>query len=685
MAGDKLFMVLDYETFSESPLPDVGAYNYARHKSTEILCAAFRIGTRATLQKAETKLWVPSYSSENFSELLRAFRDPSINLVAHNALFEQLITRYVFGKKLMASKPELQTIPIERWHCTAATARSFSLAGKLETVAEQLKLTNQKDKEGHALMLKFSKPKKDSYADPFTRRIDPEEFGRLVAYCKRDTDTEVDLFLKLPMMSEINREGWLQDQRMNLRGFEVNRDAAKKFSIFCAGEQAGLAKDFCKLTKGKIQKPSQGAKLLVEVNKYLDLPLENLQKETIEEALENPNINEYARKLLTYRQLSSKAAVSKFDAFYDRGCEEDLRARDNTLFFGAHTGRQSGTGLQPQNLFKSSLKFSEVKKVIAAIESGDFDTIREIHENPLVAAASCLRSMIRAPEGKNLFIGDWANIETRVEFWLAEHEIGLEALRSGRDLYCEMAEIIFGVSANVIREGYKAGQAEYVHMRQLGKQVVLGAGYGIGKDGKKFLKTCLKYGVKCDIGIAQKAIAAYRSYHAAIPKFWTNLENAVFKAMRNEGKAYTLGHLTFYRQGPFLKVKLPSGRVMHYHRPALVSEDGLWGTQVKFTYEGLNLAKKPVRVSTWGGKIAENVTQAVSYDILMSALLRLEKQGEFLPVLAVHDEIVCEGLFDEDFSESDLNRFLETMGENPEWATGLPLKVEGWNEPIYRK
>ncbi len=146
-------MIFDYETFSEANLKAVGAYEYSLHPSTEILCVAYRIGTLEELPKVKTKKWVPSFeelsSPKAFSDLLAALRNPLIHIVARNAMFEMLITKHVFGRKLMPSKPELQAIPVERWTCTAAQSRALGLPGSLEGTGAALNLEFQKDKGGH--------------------------------------------------------------------------------------------------------------------------------------------------------------------------------------------------------------------------------------------------------------------------------------------------------------------------------------------------------------------------------------------------------------------------------------------------------------------------------------------------------------------------------------------------------
>lgn len=280
------FLILDWECFSESPIKKAGAYEYSLHSSTKLLCAAFRLGTRESLKKAKTHLWFPEEASDSFAILLRALQDPSIGLVAHNALFEILITKYVFGPKYMPSKPAVQSIPLSRWHCTAAMARSIGLPGKLEEIGKAWNLKHQKDMEGHRLMLRMCKPKKPSKKDPSTRITDQKSMDRLGVYCVGDLDSEVELFLKLPELHPLEREFWLADQVMNVRGFAVDRQLVKGALSLIADETKRLDKRVFKLSGGKLN----SARQVKQVRKFLKrqgINLPDLKAATVKEYLAN--------------------------------------------------------------------------------------------------------------------------------------------------------------------------------------------------------------------------------------------------------------------------------------------------------------------------------------------------------------------------------------------------------------
>lgn len=671
------YLILDFETFSECDLKKAGGYEYSKHPTTEIICAAFRSGTLEELAKAKTQLWLPAVPSHSFGVLLGGLLDPSVQLVAHNALFEQLIVKHVFARE-MASKPYLAEIPIERWHCTAALSRSLGLPGKLEEVSDELNLKHQKDMEGHRLMLRLSKPKRPSMKDPSTRDRNPEKLTRLYEYCKRDVDAETELFLKLPPLAPIERKFWVLNQRMNLRGFKIDRELVQKTQALIEKETQNLDRRVNKITSGLLYSARQRDALLQFVRQRgVNLP--DLRAQTVREALEKGIKDDRVRIVLGIRDLISRSSTAKYSAFEIRS-RSDSRARDNTIFYGAHTGREAGVGLQPQNLFKSIFKHEELLLGIELIKAGDLESIQEFFDKPMELFASLLRSCIIADFGKCLYVGDLATIEVRVLFWLAGHQKGLDAIANGVDLYLEMAAHIYGEDLISLTKAYKAGDKEAFLRRQLGKQTILGAGFGIGVGGEKFQKTAKTYGMDIELELAQKAVRSYRERHKRIPIFWTNVERAAVQAVLNPGKRYRIGYLTWERKGDFLTCELPIGRKLHYFKPRVEKIMTAWGPKEQLSYRGVDpKIKKVLRQRTWGGKITENVVQAVARDIQMSAMLRLEENG-FEPILSVHDEALGEA-----GKHRLLKEFLSTMGEVPTWAKGLPIKVEGWAEDRYRK
>ncbi len=680
------FLLHDWETYSEHNIRKCGAYEYSMHPSTEILCVAFRYGTIQELANKPTLLWIPGSDGHTgepaFSVFLSAVRNPLTHFVAHNAFFEQMILRNVFARRHMPSKPELQRIPSSRFTCTAALARSVGVPGNLEGAGLAFGLRHQKDKEGHRIMLKLCKPRKATKNNSEIRHTPtnaPEDFKKLYAYCKKDVDAETELFLKLPAMTPKEREFWEMDQALNLRGFAVDRQLVQGALSLIERETSRLDSRVFELTGGRVKSARQRDAVL----KYLrgrgaDLP--NLRAGTVKETLKKGGLpSAFARELLEIRESISRSSTAKYKAFEIRS-RTDGRARDNLIFFGAHTGRDTGTGLQPQNLFKTILKQEDVETGLELMRRKDFNTIEALYPRPMDLYASALRSCIVAGPGSTLEVGDYATVEVRGLFWLCGEIDGLNALARGEPIYSDMAGLIYDKPGSEIEAGHKSGDKDCYLMRQLGKQTVLGGGFGIGLGGDKFQLTCKQYGLDISLELAQKAVRAYRDRYPRVCAFWTNIEKAAVLALQNPGKCYKVGVLVWKKEGDFLKVRLPIGRWLHYFKPELRRIPTLYGDKLTLTYIGTKNGKL-VREKTWGGKLTENVVQAIARDLLKESQLALEKSGTRLPILAVHDEHVCERKLD----ACKLEVFVKTMSGVPAWAKGLPVKVEGWENFRYRK
>lgn len=675
------YMVFDYETFSECNLVDCGAYEYARHKSTEILCVAFRIGTRKTLLKGDCGFL--SFEEWNRkahdTAFIRALNDESIKLVAHNAFFEIVITRYVLPKiRNLLGSHKVESIPLFRWIDSAAMAATCGLPRSLDGSTGALGLSHQKDQEGSRVMLKLSKPREPTKIDPairYTPANAANDFRKLYKYCISDTNAETELFLKLPKLTDLEQTFWENDTRMNLWGFAVDQKLVKHAIRGIRKEKKQLDSRIQKLTNGKIDSARQ-TKAFLETLQSHGLKIKNVQAQTLEE-ISKKDIPEICKELIEIRLSSAKSATAKYQAFKNRSAF-DGRARDTLLFYGAHTGRQAGRGLQPQNLFKSTLGVDDLETGIDLIRRGDIPAIQALFDRPMQLYASALRGCIVARKNKFLSVGDFSTIEVRVLFWLADHEEGLQMFRDGKDLYIDMAARIYDLSAKKILKEYKAGN---INKRQLGKQTVLGAGFGIGVNGKKFQLTAKTYGLDIPIELAQKAILTYRKLHAPIPKLWTRLENDAIKAVLNPDMSFCSGRVNWQmtKCKNWLTCTLPIGRKLHYYKPQLAAVETLYGPKYELSHMAMDsYTKQYKRKKVWGGVLTENLVQAIARDLLYCAVDRAVFDGGMSVVLMVHDEIVCEA----NESDESLKYHMEIV---PNWGSGLPVKAETFKALRYKK
>lgn len=661
------FLIMDFETRSEAILRTkgkqkigVGAWEYAVHPTTHVLCVAWKQGTKETLKSAKTHVW-KSHASDKalLARLISQLRKPDIQLVAHNAGFEQVITQHVLPKHLTEKLPP---IPIDRWHCTAAMSATHALPRDLEGACQVLNLAHQKNPRGKLLIQRHCQPRRPSKNNPSRWNDDPEGLDELAKYCADDVEAETELFLKLPMLIPHEREVWKLNQRINLRGVYVDRKLVNSALAMLEQEMIELEARGLHLTGGI--RPTQRAQIQ-NLLSDLGCTLPNMQAKTIDDALATGFATGRAREILITRQALSKTSTTKYMAFFCRS-QSDSRARDIQLYHGASTGREAGTGgTQVHNLPRPTI--SDVDDAIAAILDGDRDWVRAIHGNVMAALSSCLRGCITATPGHQIYNADFNAIEARVLFWVAKHDAGLRIFATGEDPYRAMAAKIYRKSLE------KVTDAE----REVGKRAILGLGYNMGAP--KFEQTCKQFGMPVTTELAELAVDVYRSEHALVPKLWRNLEMAAISATQNPGKKYFINRTIWYVKNNFLYCQLPSGRSLAYFKPSVRQEEK-WGRKRATLYHYGVEHHQWVNRGTYGGKLCENVIQAVARDLMVAAQLRTEKAG-YIPMMSVHDELLAE----RKIGEGSLEEFEKLMAELPLWAIGLPVKVKGWRGPRYKK
>lgn len=658
------YLVIDYETRSKADLKKVGGWEYAQDPSTNILCIGWKFGKLHELKDAPAKVWSPVFASP-YGEFKRALLDPTVKVVAHNAFFERVITKFVLPKLVH----DFQTFHVEvpRWICTASLSRALAIPGNLEGAAQVAGLKHQKDAEGHKLMLKMSKPRKATKNNVREWHANVNDLKRLMEYCARDVDAEAELLVRLLQLNEMERKVWELDQKINWRGFRVDRELGAAAEVLIAEEIFNLDQETVEITGGELRSTTQREAVLEYMAK-LGVILPDLTAKTVADTLAGRSKNETRHRLLEIRQMVSKSSTAKYDAFMRRSAS-DGRIHDSMVYHGASTGRWAGAGVQPQNFPRGKIKITE--HTIQTIKERDLEMLRLLYGNPMDVLSSALRGMIVPTEGYELFCADYAAIEARVLFWLAGHAEGLAAFRDSRPIYEEMAAKIYSKSLLEVTKDE----------REIGKRAILGCGYGMGH--KKFRQTGIDLG-GVDVGepLARAAVETYRSLHAPVPLFWRSMERMAIAATRARSKVFTVGRLEWVADTEYLWCVLPSGRRLAYKAPEIRYEPTPWGEQTPRLYHGgvNSLSKKWEIAGTYGGKLVENATQAVARDLMVEAMLRIEAAG-FDILISVHDEILAEAPFETKL----LKEFLALMGETPDWGEGCPVKVEGWLGNRYRK
>lgn len=651
MNQSQRFVVLDYETRSEVDLKTAGAYDYATHPSTEIICAAWK-------EEGEpTNSWCPMLDEQMPRAFISVIANPQVILVAHNAFFEQCITNLVLPRYL-APRP---VVPIDRWECTAARSAALALPRSLEDACIALNLNVKKDMEGRRLVLKYCKPRKPTKNNPNKWHDNKNEIERLVKYCETDVEATLELFQKTVDLTDLEKKIWRLDQKINREGFKVDRELVDGALELIAKEEKHLLKECSDITGGAVRSPKQVAKTLefLKIDEGIELP--DLKAKTVADWLKSNPSN----RLLEIRQALSKSSTAKYAAFKKRS-EVDGYAKDNLLYHAASTGRWGGRGIQPQNFPRPTVK--GVEHAIDLIKDRNLELVRLIYGSPMNVFSSLLRSVIIPTEGFTFYCGDYAAIEARVLFWIANHEKGLQAYKEERDLYREMAARIYGVKLKDVTP----------EQRDVGKRAILGCGYGMGA--KKFEATCEQFGQAVSKTLAEKAVKAYRDTHYLIPRLWQHLEQAAVMAIKNPRKQIRINHTSWCYRNDFLWCELPSGRRLAYYKPSLKDTETPWGVKPTIHHYSVNsMTKKWENGSTYGGKLTENVVQAVARDLMAEAMLRVD-ESNFDVVLSVHDELLAE-----DDEAGRLEEFRNLMAETPKWAVGLPVKVDAWEGKRYRK
>lgn len=664
------YCLVDYETRSKENLKVAGAYAYARHESTRVLCVAWRIGTKAELRQAPIKCWSPylPQESDDPSELIEALADPNIIKVAHNAFFEQCISILVLPRHFKNAIKFLFSPKV--WRCTAARAAAKALPRALEAVCLVLKLPFQKNMEGHKAMLKLSKPRKPTKNNPSIWNNSIDELRKTMGYCRDDIAAETEVFLDLPPLSRQEQAVWELDQKINWNGFEADRDLVSKVLRMIGEEKGKLDCEIKRITKGAINSGTERDRVLKAV-RGLGVDLPNLQSKTLADIVSAGNITGPAARLISIRQSVSKTSTAKYKIFECRS-RHDSRVRDTIMYHAAHTGRFGGKGLQPHNFPKPAKYINDTWLLADVCKEGDLELVRMLYGDPMTAFSTVLRSVIQAPTGREFFCGDFAGIEARVVFWLANQQDALTGFRENRDLYVEMASVIF----NVPQDKVTAAQ------RDIGKRVILGCGFGMGW--KKFKITCWEQGnLIIEDDLAKRAVTAYRSEYRGVTSLWSNLERAAIAAVVNPDRRYKINNLSWYMEDRWLICELPSGRKLSYFGPKIKHTPTPWGeSKPTLYYWAVNSKTKKWEFNkTYGGHLTENAVQATARDLMVSAMLRADAGGVYDVVLSVHDELLAEA----DFGKGSVLAFEKLMSDAPTWAEGLPVRVAAWKGPRYRK
>jgi len=641
---------LDIETRSRVDLSSVGSYRYGCDPSTRVLMAA--VSEEAA--NAPIYLWVhPDHrdagvvSDPEAQELLAQ----ATEVRAFNAPFEQSVLHGTAWRPF---------VKLESFRCTQAMARIAGLPDSLEKCGEALNISAKKDRKGKDLIKLFSIPNEDgTFNDP----ADHVEKWKLFAeYCRQDVRAEKEIHRILRPkfdLTGLNLDTFLFTMRMNALGVPVNVRALKNAQAVIDDVQEFATMRFRAITGLQI---TQRAKVLAWLQ-AAGVPIDNMQGDTLM-ALDRSKLPELVMEAVTLYIQLSYAAAKKVTSMLDWAMP-DGRMRGVFKFYGAGTGRWSAGGPQIQNAKKATPEMRPLTKpAYAAICRGITGTgLSAVYGDPMEVIASCVRHFIHHPNG-DLLDADYNAIEARVICWLAGENEALKAWASGTDQYKKMASVIYNVSV----------QSVTPDQRDMGKRTILGCGYGMGAA--KFLSTCQQFGVECDEDLAERAVMAYRDLHPAITAYWRRLNADAMNAVRRPGVRFKEFVVENAAGRTYLFARLPSGRQLAYPDPQ-IGHDPQFGDQL--TYWGqIPMSVQMGRIKLYGGKLAENRSQAVAADIMSHGARTAEERG-MPPFALIHDQALAlrQGRSPIEFAAA--------LTDLPPWARTLPLKAEAKIAPYYQK
>ncbi len=629
---------IDFETYSEGDIRKLGAWGYSKHPTTKVICMAYAYGEEDPI------LWLPEMKLPEFA------KDPSsFKFNAWNSFFEYCIWHHVLNW------PE---VSVPQWSDTAAHAAALAMPRALGACGAALGLSQdqQKDKRGKYLIQRLCKPYRGK------RIQDDELLNELYDYCVQDVVAEREISKRLRPLNTLERKVWELDQTVNIRGVFIDTQAVDDALIIIDQVAEYLNGEVSRITDGELVNVSQRQRVIDYIGS-LGFVMEKFDKAYLEVVLKDESLPDIARRLIEIRQQLGKTSTAKYTALKEL-VTDDHRAHGLLMYHGAATGRWSGKHFQPQNLPRPS--FDDTDKCIELFQFQDAEILGAIYNEPMEALSSSLRGMICAPEGKRLIVSDYSAIEARVLAWLAGQEDVLNVFRSHGMIYEHTATQIYGVELqNVDKE-----------QRFIGKVATLALGYQGGA--KAFQGMAEMYGVDIDTDLAETVKSDWRNANNKITRFWWDIDTAAKNATKHPGKTFQVRAIKFRVIGGYLFCRLPSGRALAYYQPRIAI--GRFDNE-QVTFMGTNsVTRKWQRQETYGGKLVENITQAVARDLMAEAMLRIEEAG-YEVVLSVHDELIAEARN----GFGSVEEFENLMCQLPSWAEGLPINSEGFECQRYRK
>lgn len=737
-----LALHLDWETRSAVDLKTAGLHRYAEDPSTGIWCLAW------AFSDGDKGVWKPdTYFPQRILD--HVLNDGKV--VAHNAAFERAIWNKVLPRYI-GKQVFVPPMFIRQQDCTMARCAVLGIPARLEDAGHVLGIEQQKDKAGHANMLVLAKPRKTHPDGRIEWADTPERLELQYSYCVQDVAAETEIDTKVPPLSARERLVWELDQKINDRGIMLDVETIRAAGKVIATEKTRLDAALSEATGGAVTAVTQAVRLRNWISAR-GIPCAGLGKDNIGAVLRAAREagDDAVLRALVIRKEGAKSSTAKLGAMLACVCA-DGRARGLLAYHGASTGRWAGRLIQPQNLYRTDPEEDgdDIRDVIGLL-SGEISPANKakaiqllLGQSATVMIAKCLRSMFIAMPGTRFVGGDLSNIEGRVAAWITGEQWKVDAFRAydekrGPDLYRVAYARSFGVAdpATVTGQRRQVGKVTELSLQyqgSVGAWIKMAANYGVAPaDVVEVVRIAVpeeawfsvamtyphandKRGLPMNEWAAIKLIVkGWRDAHGRLVQGWWDLQDAAIEAVANQGAVVPVldGRVRYVSARGFLWCSLPSGRVLAYFNPRVVTADTSYiempdGARIKIDdlrlgeqeqmledggvlvrqsrrrvdYEGYEGEKKRwATMNLYGGMQFNHIVQGTARDIMVDGMLEADKRGYPL-VLTVHDELLAE--CPKGFGSAD--ELAEIMSTVPAWVVGdLPLAAKAWEDVRYAK
>lgn len=645
---------IDLETLGHVDIKAAGGYHYAETCDILLFGYAYDDDPVQVVDMASGEL-LPHYA---ISDIV----NPDVLKVAYNAQFERTVLTHYCRKLGIIGADEW--LDARQWLCTMVLGLTLGLPGNLAGLGEAMGLAEDEKKMaiGKTLIRKFC-VKGRGFKTP---EEDPENWALFVEYNRRDVETERALRKKMwkYLPSKFERELWALDQRINDHGVTIDKEMAEAaIKIDDAMKDEVMAK--AKAITG-LSNPSSGAQLKTWImyNEGLPEPPASLTKTTIPEMIASAK-QESTKEALRLKLQLGKTSTAKYQTMLAALCN-DGKVHGLLQFYGAsRTGRWAGRLVQVQNLPRGYIE--ELDPARDLLKQGDRELFEFVYEDVPGTLSQLIRTAFIASDGCRFIDCDFSAIEARVIAWLADEKWRQEVFATGGDIYCMSASQMFGVP--VVKHG------ENGHLRQKGKVAELACGYGGGLGAMRAMGAD-KMGLSDEE--IEDIVTRWRAKSPNIVKLWSGMEQAAMRAIARKRPVDCRHGIQFSLEDDCLFMKLPSGRRIAYQHPE-IGENRFGGKSI--TYMGVNQTTRQwTQLETYGGKIVENAVQAIARDCLAESLMKLDAAG-YKIVMHIHDEMVA----DMPEGTGSLKEVEEIMSQPIDWAPGLILNAEGWEDRYFKK